>query len=459
LSHKISGFYPELEEFLSVPGRTLLIKGSPGVGKTTLALNLLEHLCAGNNVAAYEKYPRGVYFSTRVPEEAIEKQFPWVSFAELYVEDLRLSSIENFLSEVLKKIRVSSPVVVLDSWDAYAKEMDEKDRLKTEKTIVSIAAVSRSRLIFVSEETRQTTLDYLVDGVVELSAETLDSRLFRASYLRKLRGLNIRFHVRPYTLAGAMVKGFGAYEEPEYSYVRPIEVSADYDGRYSFGSHSLDEKLGGLPYGATLTVEYSPDVPLSALGALGQPMVVNFAAMGRSVLIVPPPGSSPEMLAKWLLGVLGEEAFSQHVAIYHEGSQWLSNLKQAFFGLSDSIDESSSELDVVGDRLRKTSVDGRLLYVRSLSVMENKYPNELNKIAALAARRISESQNKLDAQIYYVEANSLLKPKMVSMSHRHFKLTSRNGVVLVYGEKPYTPLHVLEYVNRDPLSPQVTEVV
>jgi len=459
LSSKISGFYPELEEFLSVPGRTLLVKGSPGAGKTTLALNLLEYLCArSKGEGGVDSYPKGVYFSTRVPEESLEKQFPWVSFSELYIEDLRLSSIENFLNEVLKKIRVNSPVIVLDSWDAYAKEMDERDRLKTEKTIVSIATVSKSRVIFVSEETRQTTLDYLVDGVVELSAESVDSRLFRAGYLRKLRGLNIRFHVRPYTLVGAMIRGFDVYEEPDYTYVRRIEVLPDFDGKYSFGSHTLDEKLGGLPYGATMTIEYTPDVPITAVAGLSQPMIVNFVLMGRSVVIVPLPGVSPEIIAKWLLNVVGEEAFTQHMAIYHDGEITSTNFKEIFFNLDDDMDDSAEEFNQLTARLRKTSVDGRVLFVRSLSVIENKHFDELNRVAALVSRRISSAQNLFDAQFYFVESNSPLKPKVVSMSQRHLKLSVRNGVVLAYGEKPYTPLHVLEYVNRDPLSPQITEV-
>lgn len=460
MSSKISGFYPELEEFLSVPGRTLLVKGSPGAGKTTLALNLLEYLCASSKCdSGADNYPKGVYFSTRVPEEALEKQFPWVSFSELYVEDLRLSSIENFLNELLKKMRVSSPVIVLDSWDAYAKEMDEKDRLKTEKTIVSIAATSKSRVIFVSEETRQTTLDYLVDGVVELSAESVDSRLFRVGYLRKLRGLSIRYHARPYTLVGAMMRGFDVYEEPDYNYVHRFEALPDFDSKYSFGSPTLDEKLGGLPYGSTMAVEYTPDVPLTAVAGLAQPMIVNFVMMGRSVLIVPPPGVSPEITAKWLLNVVGEEAFTQHVAIYHDGEINSTNFKETFFNLDDDLDHSAEEFNQVTAKLRKTSVDGRVLFVRSLSAMENKHFDVLNRVAALVARRIGSAQNLFDAQLYFVESNSALKPKVVSMSTRHLKLSVRNGVVLVYGEKPYTPLHVLEYANRDPLTPQITEVV
>lgn len=451
-----NGFYPEIEEFLSIPGRTLLIKGLPGVGKTTLALNLLEYLCAQAGPA---EYPRGVYFSTRVSEEALQRQFPWVSFSRLEVEDLRLSSIESFLGDVLRKIRASSPVIVLDSWDAYAREMDERDRLKTEKTLVSIASSSKSRLIFVSEETRTTTLEYLVDGVVELSAETLDSRLFRVSYLRKLRGVNIRHHVKPYTLLGGVLRAFGVYEEPDYTFTRRPNVIGDFDGRFSLGSHTMDEKLGGIPYGNTLSVEYSPEVPQGAISALPLPAVVNFLLMGRSVVIVPIPGVSAEILARWLLNLVGEEVFEQHVAISSEISPPPSGFKEVLFNINGSMDEAVEELERAVERLRRTSVDGKVLLVTSVNRLENHHGQEAHRIAWLVDRTIAEVFKILDAQILLVEENSPLRPKVVGTSQRYVKLRARHGVVLVYGEKPYTPLHALEYVGRDPLSPRITEIV
>lgn len=453
LSDKQGGSYPELEEFLSVPGRTLLIKGPPGAGKTTLALTLLQRLCAKTGL---EDYPSGVYFSTRLSEEALQKQFPWVSFEELDLEDLRLSSIAGFLREVLRRIRSSSPLIVLDSWDAYAREMDEKDRLKTEKTVVLVASSSRSRLIFVSEDTRRVTLEYLVDGVVELSAENFDSRLFRASYLRKLRGISVKHHVKPYTLLGASVRTFGAYEEPDYGAVRPQEPICDFDNKYSFGSHSLDEKLGGIPYGSTVCVEYSYEVPLSALAALALPALVNFVLSGRSALVVPPAGFAAHTVAQWLLRVLGQKA-ATHVAICTEGAP--ASNQNMFFEMGGSLEESAQRLEEVAERLRQSSVDRRVMFVISLGRLENSHGREQEKVAWFLGKNASSVHSTLDAQICLVERLSPLKPKAVSMSDRHIKMRFRNGAVLVYGERPYTPLHVLEHEARNPLSPKITEVV
>ncbi len=86
---------PELEKFLKEDSVTLLIKGAPGTGKTTLALEILR---------AMSGKEESTYLSTRLSLEKIEKQFPWIE-EELSVEklgfkllsDIRLSTAE-FLS-------------------------------------------------------------------------------------------------------------------------------------------------------------------------------------------------------------------------------------------------------------------------------------------------------------------------------------------------------------------------
>ena len=66
----LSRFPPEIEGFLRNPwGKSLIIRGSAGSGKTTLALEMME------NVFTPQK---SVYLSTRVGDQSIYNQFPWV---------------------------------------------------------------------------------------------------------------------------------------------------------------------------------------------------------------------------------------------------------------------------------------------------------------------------------------------------------------------------------------------
>jgi len=100
----------ELADYLRQGGRTLLIKGLPGSGKTTLALHLLKTVGGS----------RGIYFSSRVSDESMRKHFVDIHriLGEKNFIDTRLDLAENFLSQVFESIRKKPPIVVLDSWDA-----------------------------------------------------------------------------------------------------------------------------------------------------------------------------------------------------------------------------------------------------------------------------------------------------------------------------------------------------
>lgn len=99
---------PELEEFLQKENYALLIKGLPGTGKTTLALEIINKMASSRNVA---------YFSSRVSKKRLFSQFPWlaekiksefvVSISQVKIEDVRLSSIQSLirhLGAVLKEM-------------------------------------------------------------------------------------------------------------------------------------------------------------------------------------------------------------------------------------------------------------------------------------------------------------------------------------------------------------------
>ena len=63
----------EIRDFFQIEkGQTLLIKGLPGTGKTTLALEVMNTLCEKNN---------GLYISTRVDPTRLYATNPWIKDA------------------------------------------------------------------------------------------------------------------------------------------------------------------------------------------------------------------------------------------------------------------------------------------------------------------------------------------------------------------------------------------
>ncbi|MDT7886261.1 MAG: gas vesicle protein GvpD P-loop domain-containing protein, partial [Thermoproteota archaeon] len=146
-----------LNNFLSIEGNSLLIKGKPGSGKTTLALTLAYHSLKNNR--------KVFYFSTRLSPIKLLTHFPnfkEILYTQVTTKDARLATLSSFLNSILPNIKGEKNLMIFDSWDAMVKEQEKKERLKVEKTIHAIAEESKSNLIFISEEPELTTIDYLV---------------------------------------------------------------------------------------------------------------------------------------------------------------------------------------------------------------------------------------------------------------------------------------------------------
>jgi len=289
---------PELEEFLLTRSCTLLIKGLPGTGKTTLALEIINQLADSGNAA---------YFSSRVSKQKLFAQFPWikgkvkpehvVQIAPTRIEDVRLSSVQYLIGKVSKALNeIKEGFVVLDSWDAFANELDYLERLKTEKAVISMVDAAGSRLIFISEQFDHSSLEYVVDGLVTLRQtwvfgerakryereEYVERRSVREIEFEKLRGVAIKNRTYVFTLAGSRftyILPYKAENTPEpCTYVSELD-----ENRLSTGIKELDEITGGLMRGGVFLIEIEHGVGLRYLPIL-HVIGRHAVSSGRAVL-------------------------------------------------------------------------------------------------------------------------------------------------------------------------------
>ncbi len=247
---------PELEEFLQGRSVTLLIKGAPGTGKTTLALEILKIM---------SEKGESTYISTRSSIEKIGRQFPWIkgdlSFEKLGFEiltDARLCTPEFFMTNVGRVIQRTKRCVVLDSWDAIAKELELRERLKVEKALVNMADSFGTRLIFVSEEFTHQPIEYIADGVVTLRhlwvfgkrtgkayPLSVRRRSTRQIELEKLRGIPIHQRTYIFTLYGGRFTCLLPYHLKIAGLSKAIPDLDDW--HISTGIPGLDKTSKGLP--------------------------------------------------------------------------------------------------------------------------------------------------------------------------------------------------------------------
>ncbi len=276
-------------------GKTLLIKGSPGSGKTVFALTLLSTM-KGN----------GAYLSTRIDSDTLYMQHPWIKTeispdnivdatlserervtgsGEVTIKPLKYANVPDFLKAVyLQTEKMTNPIIIIDSWDAiasYTGYYEKRERERLEHNLCDFSRKTGTKIILLVEYNGQTALDYLVDGVVVLESDMYKERRLRRMVMQKLRGCQITNPVRLFSLDNGIFKSFTEFngagmdmENPPIPDPRP-DLS---DARISTGLEDLDRNING--YGSFNLVEGDR----LTYNILARVLSINALNLGRSII-------------------------------------------------------------------------------------------------------------------------------------------------------------------------------
>jgi len=205
-------------------GYVLLIKGSAGTGKTTLALEI----CSKTRDKA-----RAIYLSTRSNLWELKNQYRehMDEFGDEVLADLESIKIseealdmitineQNFLTvfgEFQKLVNnyetgndtdpVRKVIVIIDSIEKIIEIIQKRNPTMSETSIyeifIGMARQQGIKLIMISESTEPGKKDYLVDGIVTLSQDTnaIPDHLLRILEINKLRNISIDQYAMPFSL-------------------------------------------------------------------------------------------------------------------------------------------------------------------------------------------------------------------------------------------------------------------
>ena len=259
---------PELGEFVRNDTYSLLIKGRSGTGKTTLSLSILRSLKARNNF---------FYISTRSSPKQLFEHYPWLrKFTKQSnknadneeigqnissFEDARLDEPESLFERVTNQLMdVKNPIIIIDSWDSVASLMDREARLNNERVLQTWRERAKAKLIFTSEDSTESSLESVVDGVLELNYEFVDETRIRNLFLKKLRGVPIKRSIYYFTLKDRYVQCFGSYDPREFGCINTKDKISNMVNLpkhvLQTGYQDLDNHIGAtLPHNGLITVE------------------------------------------------------------------------------------------------------------------------------------------------------------------------------------------------------------
>lgn len=267
-NHKFLDIPFELGEFMKNDTYSLLVRGRSGTGKTTLALSILRSLKEKNNF---------FYISTRSSPKQLVEHYPWlrkfikepdkdIDNQEVRqnlssFEDARLDEPESLFERVTNQLMdVKNPVIIIDSWDSVASLMDREARLNNERVLQTWRERAKAKLIFTSEESVESSLEYIVDGVVELNYQFMEEIRIRILFLKKLRGVPIKRSLYFFSLQDRILRCFDSYDPREFK-IQNTSEKIQRETNLSkqilqTGYDDLDHYIGGtLPQNGLVTIE------------------------------------------------------------------------------------------------------------------------------------------------------------------------------------------------------------
>lgn len=438
-------------EYLYNPSVTsILVKGLPGTGKTTLALELLRIHGKG-----------GLYVSTRVSKEKLEQQYPYVKdltekgkLIEIHqlkgveggveFEDLRFGRSVDIIKSMLQTItKFKESLMILDSWDASAKELDIKERLRIEKSLVGMAEANKAKLVFVSEEPYLTTTDYLADAIVTLKDEEIEGRRIRRIEWNKLRGAEIPQKSYLFTLHGGRFRMFQRTEagRPSEIEAKPFEPMIHSKARYSTGSRDVDDLLeGGLRKGSAILLEIGKTVSTDWQLPLLVSMELNFLANDGCVVNTSYAGLTPCMFKDIVANHMHKDIVESMFRIGHYEEF---RPDPCFFMLDLlSMDKSFERLWDEVMEVRKASGGPCFIFIDMDTGGLIHSEDDIIEYSLKLSLKVKQFD---DVLVLKLGENNEDKQELSTFCDKHIKLDVIDGTLMMYNVRPPSRVYVVGY--------------
>jgi len=459
-----------ISKFLESAGNVLLIQGPPGAGKTTLALELLQRVQAtrmGSTVVP----PARFYVPSRIPPNKLRKHFPWIHemhdpFSKMTSPDssmegsaeIQVSEADDVFNKVLtlKRSRLRG-LIVIDSWEGALRNTSEDGRRMIESAILSDPDDNRVGVVLVSEGGRVGELPNLVDGIVTLSSSELDGRRMRTIVVNKLRGLRVKSDRALFSLDKGKFNLLANTKFDNDASAKPNILSPvpHTQSSFSTGSRDLDAMLkGGIRRGSSILVHVNNTVPTMGVRLLLRIINANFINQGGSSFIVPFSTLSSDSVAESLRPLIGDDSLNQRVRIaeYNQNlppKNWRVQLNgkvmddfTLFSNIWKELETASSSIILAIDFDRLVQVYGDDLMLPSLANIGARMRD-----AGAVTLAVASDPNKI------TEA-------FLRTADYYLKIESINDTMVVYGVKPFTNVHGVEFAfDKGYPSLKLTEIV
>jgi KaiC/GvpD/RAD55 family RecA-like ATPase len=428
-----------LLDFFATGGKSVLIRGDPGTGKTSLVLQLLDYHSKNGF--------KSVYQSTRLSAKTLKSHQPHFEVVQgkygtvprleeqqIGFQDSRrmdgvraISGLRQYLEQV------SNPFVVLDSWEGL---FFESHTLGVEE-ISKLVEDYDARFVVVTERREQTDLDYLLDGVVVLRRKYHQGRVVREIELKKLRGVSIMQSRFLFTL-----------DSGKFRYLPPFKSSINGEGQdqvgtpiaqkgklYSTGSAPLDLLLGGgFRKGSFNLLEAENDVPDEVKALFLRTLLSNFVNTGHGVLYIPFVGLSMEDLSE-MLPNLSTQTIERSIAVLNYDPTETRQTTSLQGNLTQDAQLINSKLE----EMQRRTPGKPVLIIQSQDAFEGLYGAEAGSKVLTESIALLKGRGNIRVQLTSPGVRLLAEIRAFSDSDLHLEMI--HGTPVIYSSKPQSVLH------------------
>jgi KaiC/GvpD/RAD55 family RecA-like ATPase len=429
-----------LLDFFASGGRSVLVRGDPGTGKTSFVLQLLDYHSKNNF--------KSVYMSTRLSAKTLKSHQPWVEMVQgkygtvprlgeeqIGFQDSRrmdgvraISGLRAYLEQV------GNPFVVLDSWEGLFFESHTMGVEEISKLVEDYDA----RFVVVTERREQTDLDYLLDGVIVLRRKFHERQVVREIELKKLRGVSIRQSRFIFTLDNGKFRYLPplSFQNPDIStdVGEPLPSSAR--DSYSTGSGNLDSIIGGgFRKGSFNLLELSNEVPFEVTSLFLRTILSNFINNGHKVLYLPF-AVSPRNQLELVLPNLSKDTIDDSVV-------FLGYKHKASRNDSDDVlvGDASRDFEMINAKIEETTnaSDIPVLVMLSEDTLEGIYG--ASDVSKYLARSVSLSKNLGNIRLQLTSPNSILLNELRAFCESNLRIEMIDSTPITFSMKPQSVLH------------------
>lgn len=453
----------DLLYFLKQDTYSLLIKGRTGTGKTTLALTILRALKIKKNC---------LYISTRNSPDKIFQHFPWLNsfFAEskksqldestetrtdlpLFV-DGRLDEPAILYERITNQLMdTKSPMIIIDSWDSVGYMMDKEALITNTRVLQTWRERSGAKMIFIVDDPEDSTFDFLVDGIVELSQRYHDDRIVREIHISKLRGVRINRPSYVFSLHNSIFRSYSPYRLTEFSIILPSKVSKYEtknttpllfdESHITTGYPEFDKLLGGgFPLKSVVNIELDYHVNFRVALAFLNKIISNFAASGNPILLQPFEGVHRNYVESYLnarfsaqqkkdlIKILNHTQLKKTLAYFTPDKKYTSAKKQ-----SDSFHQ-------IVIKTKKKFPKKMLLNIMELDITHHSHKTEdINKINHLLVDFIRSNAELSIFITQHSQKNTL--EYLPRLSDIRMRILEINGTLFLQSQAPWSPLYAI----------------